>query len=345
MCLTSWKTKTKVASLTLPWTRTPSATWHGPKKTSAKMPRPLWPLFACPGSRKTRSTGRLPSGRLKLFADKYADYGYFSSSYARAVEAGRAPGLHVTIVGDRSDDRDAGIAAGGVELCRAGEDGGNADAGRSRPSAGCLPIRMGRPYATVCVGTVCFAPVTEAEEMRRQMRSALCRYRSEADRAGVNSSRCKGEARLRRRGRNAHNHRCLRPHVPIGAEEFAPSQLGAHPVVRSFPLLLSLLTLPLHAQTLPHFRTAADARAWGEARERAQQYEAAAQAYEVGGRHPAADGRPAGGGNRAPAGAAAQNGCGAGRDGTGSVATRQAGQTGTGRGVLFGGAGRLRGRR
>lgn len=47
-------------------------------------------------------------------------------------------------------------------------------------------------------------------------------------------------------------------------------------------LIFFLLTLPLslHAQTVPHFRTAADARAWGEARERAAQYEAAASAYE-----------------------------------------------------------------
>ena len=40
---------------------------------------------------------------LKLFADKYADYGYFSSSYARAVEAATAPGLHITIVGDQKN--------------------------------------------------------------------------------------------------------------------------------------------------------------------------------------------------------------------------------------------------
>ena len=40
---------------------------------------------------------------LKLFADKYADFGYFSSSYARAVDAVRSPGLHITIVGERGD--------------------------------------------------------------------------------------------------------------------------------------------------------------------------------------------------------------------------------------------------
>ena len=50
-----------------------------------------------------------------------------------------------------------------------------------------------------------------------------------------------------------------------------------------FLVLLFLLALHgqmAHAQTIPHFPTAADARAWGEAKERAQQYEAAAAAYE-----------------------------------------------------------------
>ena len=45
-------------------------------------------------------------------------------------------------------------------------------------------------------------------------------------------------------------------------------------------LFLLALPLPLYAQTVPHFRTAAAARAWGEAKERAAQYEAAASAYE-----------------------------------------------------------------
>ena len=42
-----------------------------------------------------------------------------------------------------------------------------------------------------------------------------------------------------------------------------------------------LLCLPLHAQPLPHFRTAAEARARGEAAERSRSYEAAASAYEA----------------------------------------------------------------
>ncbi len=46
-------------------------------------------------------------------------------------------------------------------------------------------------------------------------------------------------------------------------------------------VLFFFFPLPIHAQTIPHFRTAADARAWGEARERAKQYEAAASAYEI----------------------------------------------------------------
>ncbi len=65
-----------------------------------------------------------------------------------------------------------------------------------------------------------------------------------------------------------------------------PAQAGIcstkAPPFRAGFLLLALLTLPLslHAQAVPRFRTAADARAWGEARERAGQYEAAATAYE-----------------------------------------------------------------
>ena len=46
-------------------------------------------------------------------------------------------------------------------------------------------------------------------------------------------------------------------------------------------LLFLFFLLPLHAQSIPHFRTAADARAYGEAQERAGQYEAAAGAFEA----------------------------------------------------------------
>ena len=45
--------------------------------------------------------------------------------------------------------------------------------------------------------------------------------------------------------------------------------------------LLLFLVSPLHAQYLPHFRTAAEARAKGEAEERAGRYEAAAADYEA----------------------------------------------------------------
>ena len=62
-----------------------------------------------------------------------------------------------------------------------------------------------------------------------------------------------------------------------------PGVRGLVPRVRAGVLaaqVLFFLSLPLHAQSVPHFRTAADARAWGEARERAGQYEQAASAYE-----------------------------------------------------------------
>ncbi len=61
---------------------------------------------------------------------------------------------------------------------------------------------------------------------------------------------------------------------PFKARGFSP----AFPVFSVFFLLLAC-SLSLHAQAVPHFRTAADARAYGEAREQAGQYEAAAAAY------------------------------------------------------------------
>ena len=107
---------------------------------------------------------------LKLFADKYADYGYFSSSYARAVEAATAPGLHITIIGDwKSDERTRELqrtAWGFIAPAKTVETLTPEDAAKRG-----LPVdNGGRAYATVCVGTVCFAPVSDAAEMREQMR-------------------------------------------------------------------------------------------------------------------------------------------------------------------------------
>ncbi len=90
------------------------------------------------------------------------------------------------------------------------------------------------------------------------------------------------------------NPRALGVHAPEGKGEekgtgpaaLMPAKAGicsfTAPPFRAGLLLflLALLVLPLHAQTVPRFRTAADARAWGEARERAGQYEAAGAAYE-----------------------------------------------------------------
>ncbi len=106
---------------------------------------------------------------LELFADKYADYGYFSASYARAVEAVNAPGLHITIVGDLNDahTRELQRAAWGfVAPAKTVESLTPDEAGKRR-----LPTdKEGRAYATVCVGTVCFAPVSDAGKMAEQMR-------------------------------------------------------------------------------------------------------------------------------------------------------------------------------
>ena len=108
---------------------------------------------------------------LKLFADKYAAYGYFSASYARAVEAVKAPGLHVTIVGagNTPEARKLQEAAWGFIAPSKTVETLDFESAAKR---GLPTDLMGKPYATVCVGTVCFAPVSGVEEMLSQMRGA-----------------------------------------------------------------------------------------------------------------------------------------------------------------------------
>ncbi len=108
---------------------------------------------------------------LKLFADEYAQTGYFAASYARAVEAARAPGLHITIVGFQSDYNtdDLQRAAWSFVAPAKTVETLDADAARKRG----LPATVDRKaYATVCVGTVCFAPTADVEVMRQQMQGA-----------------------------------------------------------------------------------------------------------------------------------------------------------------------------
>ncbi len=111
---------------------------------------------------------------LKLFVGEYAQTGYFAASYARAVEAARAPGLHITIVGERDDDQTrqlqraawAHIApAKTVQTLTPLVAGGRG-----------LPADVnGKAYATVCVGTVCFAPTADVDVMRQQMQGGQMR--------------------------------------------------------------------------------------------------------------------------------------------------------------------------
>ena len=111
-------------------------------------------------------------GALRLFADKYADLGYFAASYARAVQAALAPGLHVTVVGDRGDARTQALqrAAWGHVAPAKTVETLDQDAAAKR---GLPPDKDGGPYATVCVGTVCLAPVADVETMRGQMRGQM----------------------------------------------------------------------------------------------------------------------------------------------------------------------------
>ncbi len=108
---------------------------------------------------------------LKLFAGEYAAQGYFAAGYARAVQAALAPGLHVTVVGDRGDARTQEllrVAWGHVAPDKAVEPLSVEEAVKRG-----LPTDVdGLPYATVCVGTVCQAPVADAETMRGQMGDA-----------------------------------------------------------------------------------------------------------------------------------------------------------------------------
>jgi len=105
---------------------------------------------------------------LKLFADKYADYGYFSASYARAVEAVTAPGLHITIVGEWDDARTRALQSAAWSFVAPAKTVETLDA-EEAAKRGLPADKDGLAYATVCVGTVCFAPVTDAAEMREQM--------------------------------------------------------------------------------------------------------------------------------------------------------------------------------
>ena len=105
---------------------------------------------------------------LRLFAGEYAGQGYFAAAYARAVQAALAPGLHVTVVGDRGDARTQELlraAWSHVAPDKALESLGAEEAARRG-----LPAAVnGQPYATVCVGTACQAPVTDVGAMRGQM--------------------------------------------------------------------------------------------------------------------------------------------------------------------------------
>ena len=109
---------------------------------------------------------------LKLFADKYAAYGYFSASYARAVEAVNAPGLHVTIIGEGNTSELRTLQEAAWEHIAPAKTVETLDF-ESAAKRGLPTDLMGKPYATVCVGTVCFAPVSSIDEMLGLMRGAI----------------------------------------------------------------------------------------------------------------------------------------------------------------------------
>lgn len=104
-----------------------------------------------------------------MFAGEYGKLGYFASSYARAVEAARAPGIHITIVGSRDDARTLALQRAAWGHIAPGKSVETLDA-EAAAKRGLPADRDGQPYATVCIGTVCQAPVSDVEEMQAQMR-------------------------------------------------------------------------------------------------------------------------------------------------------------------------------
>jgi uncharacterized protein YyaL (SSP411 family) len=108
---------------------------------------------------------------LKLFAGEYAGQGYFAAGYARAVQAALAPGLHVTVVGDRNDARMRGLLQA-AWLHIAPDKAVEPLTSEEATKRGLPADAGGLPYATVCIGTVCQAPVTDAQTMRGQMGDA-----------------------------------------------------------------------------------------------------------------------------------------------------------------------------
>ncbi len=108
---------------------------------------------------------------LKLFAGKYAQTGYFAASYARAVEAARAPGLHITIVGDQDNDQTRQLQQAAWAHVAPAKTVQMMLPDAAQASG--LPADVdGKAYATVCVGTVCFAPTADVDVMHQQMRGA-----------------------------------------------------------------------------------------------------------------------------------------------------------------------------
>ena len=109
---------------------------------------------------------------LRLFADKYSGSGYFAASYARAVDAARAPGLHVTVVGDRNDERTRLLQRAAWSHVAPGKTVETLDA-EAAAKRGLPADHNGLPYATVCIGTVCLAPVTDPNQMIEEMRGQM----------------------------------------------------------------------------------------------------------------------------------------------------------------------------
>ncbi len=111
---------------------------------------------------------------LEAFAASYAHLGYFAAAYARQVDAVLNPPAEVNIVGDLAQEGAAALhrAALALDLPSRVVQVLHPQRDAARLEALFLPPQPA-PAAYVCLGTMCSAPVTGAEELQRSLEEML----------------------------------------------------------------------------------------------------------------------------------------------------------------------------
>jgi hypothetical protein len=116
----------------------------------------------------------IAQGTLEAFVSGYPHMGYFASGYARQVDTLLNPPAEVNIVGDPSSAAELHRAALSLDVPARVVQLLDPSRDRERLETLSLPAEPA-PTAYACAGTMCSAPVTEAEglaEAVRQMRQA-----------------------------------------------------------------------------------------------------------------------------------------------------------------------------